>query len=279
VLIFVVVFGLARTTTTRRPGLTLDQPGHEETTVGGVSLTKNALAAAELKSIFDIFSRKSIINLATRPDRRRRNEAQFSKFGTAPSEAGFVYFDARRFSDRGLFVNSGVRGCFQSHLDLLRACQASGEPALICEDDVSFNMKALVSHKGLSRKIMESRWDIIYFGLCDPLTGQSRGIVPYTGSFNGLHCYAIRPEIAGRAANYFEASLSRLPGHPLGGCIHPDGALNDFRRKNPDVISLISNPFVAEQFSSRSDLGMHPWYDDVKMLRPVLAAFRQLRST
>ena len=57
-----------------------------------------------------------------------------------------------------------------------------------------------------------------------------------------------------------------------------DGAFNIFRLKNDDVRTFIASPKIGWQRSSRSD--NHPKaFDSLKLLRPVLAVLRDLKST
>jgi glycosyl transferase, family 25 len=240
--------------------------------------SRNHDAASALSKLLSNFPSTSIINLKRRADRRRRVTAQIHSLGIDMNQAGVLFFEAKSFVTRGLFVNSGVRGCFESHLALLQMCARSNQPLLICEDDVYFEEPALTVHHSAGFDLPTSGWDIIYFGLCEDRLEQHVGFVPYQDFATGLHCYAIQPDAAELAAKYFSASLSREPAHPDGGCKHPDGAMNDFRRKNPDVRCFIASPMIATQFASRTDLGTQKWFDHIRPLRPAIDSLRRIRA-
>ncbi len=236
------------------------------------------VASEVLRELLHQFASTQIINLKHRADRKRRVMAQFRALGIDMEAARGRFVEGKYFTSRNHFKNAGVRGCFESHLELLFACAASGKPMLICEDDVEFRIDALAIHHANGFKIPESGWDIIYFGLIGKRPYTSVGLLPYHDYNIGLHCYGVMPEAAGRMASYFEASLAREPAHPEGGCIHPDGAMNDFRYKHPEIRSLIATPCIATQFASRTDLGTEKWFDRILPLRPLIEPLRQLRG-
>ena len=59
--------------------------------------------------------------------------------------------------------------------------------------------------------------------------------------------------------------------------MHYDGALTMFRAANPDVLTLIAQPSLGWQRSSRSDIHGH-WYDKVAGVQDVVAMARHVRQ-
>jgi glycosyl transferase, family 25 len=241
-------------------------------------LNSKRLAGGVLLHLLSHFPSTKIINLKRRTDRKRRVISQFEALGIDMNLAGVSFFEAKSFVSRGLFVNEGVRGCFESHLALLKMCADSNQPLLICEDDVYFQETALNAHQSCGFDFPATGWDMIYLGVCEDRLEERVGLIPYQDSAYGLHCYAIKPAAAERAARYFEASLSREPSHPDGGCKHLDGAMNDFRRKNRDIRCFIASPMIATQFASRTDLGTQKWFDHIRPLRPAIDSLRRIRT-
>ena len=161
--------------------------------------SRNHDAAAALSKLLSNFPSTSIINLKRRADRRRRVTAQFHSLGIDMNQAGISFFEAKSFVTRGLFVNAGVRGCFESHLALLQMCARSNQPLLICEDDVHFEEPALTAHHSAGFDLPASGWDIIYFGLCNDRLENMSGLFPIkTLQRAPLLCHTTRCCSAGR---------------------------------------------------------------------------------
>jgi hypothetical protein len=57
-----------------------------------------------------------------------------------------------------------------------------------------------------------------------------------------------------------------------------DGALNLFRRLNPDVVSLLAAPALSAQRGSISSISKSHWYDANELTKPVAAIARRLRD-
>ena len=67
-------------------------------------------------------------------------------------------------------------------------------------------------------------------------------------------------------------------GHPDGGRMYIDAAFTLFRRQNPDVVSLLSNPTLSVQKGCFSSLNNARWYDRHSFARPFITAARRLRD-
>src|SRR5690242_16568405 len=75
-----------------------------------------------------------VINLADRTDRRAEMERELASIGWRAE-----FFPAIRPPDAGAFPSVGARGCFLSHLGVLKqASQAGTKRLTILEDDLSF---------------------------------------------------------------------------------------------------------------------------------------------
>ena len=86
-----------------------------------------------------VFDRIYVINVPTRTDRRREMQAQLYRVGTSLSAPGVHLFSAVRPSAAGGFTSVGARGCFVSHLGVLReAAPGHVGRLLILEDDLDF---------------------------------------------------------------------------------------------------------------------------------------------
>src|SRR5262245_50678595 len=75
-----------------------------------------------------------VINLARRTDRRAETECELSRIGWCAT-----FFPAVEPTSAGDFPSIGARGCFFSHLAVLKEASASGvERLIILEDDIAF---------------------------------------------------------------------------------------------------------------------------------------------
>ena len=83
-----------------------------------------------MTAIFASFTQTRIINLIDRPDRRKEMSSQLARIGALSANVRF--FDAQRPPDRGEFPSLGARGCFESHLSILRSArdEALGSPSM-----------------------------------------------------------------------------------------------------------------------------------------------------
>lgn len=235
-------------------------------------------AAKALAKLLERFEDKYIISLASRQDRRRRVGSEFARLGIDMQAAGIAWFDGLRFDEAADFPNIGVRGCFNSHLALLRQCAVNGRPMLIMEDDIQFNNAAGKAWE--DTLVAGNDWDIFYFGYTTPAQLMSQQtIVAFSGSTIGGHFYGIQPGFAATMVEFMEACLTRPAGHPLGGPMYRDGAFNHYRQMDGSVRTLLPNPTLAIQFSSRSDLARdHRVYDRLPFLQPIANLARRVKT-
>lgn len=231
-----------------------------------------------LRHLLDRFDDKYVISLAARQDRRRRVVSQFDNLGIDLAEAGIEWFDALSFSEAAGFPNPGVRGCFNSHLTLLKRCVANGRPMIIMEDDIHIDPVACAGWDGDVAQLQD--WDLCYFGYLTPAGLDTPGpFAGFTGSTIGGHFYAIKPDFAREMVDFMEACMTRDPGDPSGGPMYRDGAFNHYRALHGGARTVLAVPSLAGQFASRSDLASEPkLYDRLAIARPISEFLRKLRS-
>lgn len=202
-----------------------------------------------------------VVNLLRREDRRRENEHELARIGWAAD-----FFPAIEPTDAGDFPSRGARGCFLSHLAVLKA--ASG-PVVILEDDVGF-----LTGFSVMWEVAEANptWSIYY-----PFGGLAPGLAPMAPSegIRGTHCVAFRDPA--RIAAGLEKILSRPAGHPMGGPMHVDGAYSTLRQQDASLVTFAHSPALAHQRSSRSDIAERRWFDR-GALAPVVGMARRLRA-
>lgn len=235
-----------------------------------------------MPTLIDYFAITRIINLRERADRREETRQELRRNGL-PFAPKAEFFEATRPDSADDFPTLGTKGCFLSHLGVLKALTSSGLPhVLVLEDDVRFEPKLLRGQGTLLEELDRTRWDIVYFGRLNAPSPEGKEpklrVLASDDGVMGMHCYAICLDAAKRFQAYLEGCLTRPPGDPIGGPMHVDGALSMFRAQNPDIVALIVEPYMADQRSSRTDIHQLASYESVPGVRAALSLVRRARN-
>lgn len=231
-----------------------------------------------------------IINLPSRSDRRAEVSEQLARLGLsfADGQAGgrpqAHLFAACQPGEPGPFPGIGARGCFLSHLGVLRQARDAGVAGLlICEDDLDFSDALVDQGKAVLDRIARENWAIFYgfppAGSPSPPAGTAELIelAPAQGMLCS-HFVAFRRPAIEALVPYLEAMLTRPPGDPDGGPMHIDGAYNWFRRSRPDLRVLAAVPALGHQRSSRSDISAPTLKDRLPLVRALVRHARRLKN-
>jgi glycosyl transferase family 25 len=239
--------------------------------------------------IKDFFDRIYIVNLLERTDRAKHMAHQISKLGLAFDSTQVELFPAVKPQNSDPFPSVGAKGCFLSHLQILRKAHKEGlSNILILEDDADFLPDLLIYEEKIVNQLIVKTWDIAQLGyyhptnetlptsLTDPSPTDRGSLVKYTGPTRCSHCVAVSEQGLSSLVKFFEAMLDRPKGHPQGGPMHVDGAYNIFVKSGS--IRLLSTPAVVVQTSSRSDITPSR-YDQVPILSFILGKLRETGLT
>lgn len=226
--------------------------------------------------ITDYFDRIYIVNLPERTDRRKAMERELNRAKMPLHPHKVELFPAIRPSDTQGFPSIGARGCFLSHLTILKQAQAEQlANVLILEDDLAISQPFQTEQAHLVDHLQQTPWDFVYFGhVEEAMQPNSSLLQPFSGPLMTTHFYAINHTILNRLLEFLEALEQRPPGHPDGGPMHLDGAYSTFRSQNPDVMTLIAVPSLGGQRSSRSDIYPNAWYDRTPLIRNLVGMAR-----
>jgi glycosyl transferase, family 25 len=236
--------------------------------------------------LLSLVDRVYIINLAHRDDRRREIEKEFARLGLLVDGDRIRYWPASRPSNPGGFPSIGARGCYESHLAVLRdASSQSIDSVLILEDDCDFASVDAFAQIIEHLQQASSNWDIFYGGH-DGLSGlrtdctQAR-ITPVPHSFGIVtaHFIIYRTQAVASLVPYLEAILRRRPGDPSGGPMHVDGAFSRFRNDHPGILTLAATPPIAIQRPSDSDIAGSSHPSKSIAHRWAISIYRKLRRT
>lgn len=230
-------------------------------------------------ALLTVFHHVYLINLPDRRDRRIASEAQLQRIGLSLDHPRVTLFPAIRPDDAAGFPSRGARGCFLSHLGVLRAAVAAGHPSfVVLEDDVDFapDFGRLMSE--VAAALATQTWHIAYGFDPHPQARHDLRIVPASEPIEALHFIGVQHDAAARLIPYLEAILRRPPGDAAGGPMHVDGAYSWFRAAHPELVTLASGTALAEQRASRSDISPTSWIDQVPILRQASHRGRDIRS-
>jgi glycosyl transferase family 25 len=214
-----------------------------------------------------------VLNLPDRSDRRSEMMRQLKRVGLTAE-----VFPAIRPDGPGNFPSVGARGCFLSHLALLKLAMSRQLPSIaILEDDLNFCEKFSERWKSTAVALARQEWAILYAGHI-LARRQAEGVVALAPStpvqcthFMLINGWALPILIAG-----LETILSRDAGDPNGGPMHVDGAYSTLRAQNAALKTFACYPTLGYQRSSRSDI-YEQRLDGIKVLRPFVSAARRIK--
>lgn len=232
--------------------------------------------------LLDSLGPMRVINLPARADRRRDFASSLATLGLTTTDPRVSFFPAIRPQDPGCFPSIGARGCFLSHLELLREARSAGNDSLIvCEDDLDFAPDCSERLPEALRQLDSTEWQILYAGHYDLPSGLgiggSNAVAPLgpCHRVRGTHFLVYRREAISLLVDYLENMMTREAGDPAGGPMHVDGALNHFRLDHPDVRVIAAIPPLGVQRSSRTDIHPTRWFDRVPLIRDVATLARR----
>ena len=215
-----------------------------------------------------------IINLPNRTDRRIEMEKQLRSSGVKAE-----FFSAIRPTDAGGFPSVGARGCFLSHLAILKEAEHQRRDVMIMEDDLDLFENFGAKWNSIVSGLEKRKWSIFYPAhfLEDLPKGLSE-LEPKIGvlctHFMLFHRDALSEIVAG-----LESILKRPVGHPDGGPMHVDGAYSTLRYQRPNLRTFAYSPALGKQRPSRSDIADLALYDRVAVLRRGAELVRGLKRS
>ena len=231
------------------------------------------------------FERIFVINLPSRTDRQAEIAVQLNAIGLSLAGGCVELFPAVRPDAPEGFPSIGARGCFMSHLGVLRTAQRLGlQRVAIFEDDLDFATDFNPRIQPLLAQLAGANWSMFYGGchLERALHGQPQGELLEAqpdALIGSTHFVVLQGEAIAAAVRYLEAILARPAGDPEGGPMHVDGAYNWFRRAHPQFKTLLAIPELGFQRASRTDIHDLRWYDTAPLIRNAVAGLRWVKNT
>jgi len=229
----------------------------------------------------DYFDRVEIISLKERKDRRVDLENQISKLGKSIDGDKIRFFDAIKPINKGAFPSIGARGCFESHLEVLRHADFDGiNNLLIIEDDLNFSDEVCDLSAQFYELLKEGEWEFSYLGheIEDIDTQNRPKLLPVDNNtaVRCTHLIGVSGDAISKLVKYLEVMHARDGGDPAGGPMHVDGAYSWFRRET-QCKTVVSCPPIGYQRSSRSDIADVKLYDKIPILKNIVNYIRKFK--
>ena len=233
-------------------------------------------------NLFQAFERFYLINLPERSDRLHETLAELQRVGVQRDDPRLRIFAAIKPADAGVFPSRGARGCYLSHLVVIREAIRDGvENVLVIEDDVALSAACAAVAPDFAAALSAPDWDFAYPGHVEQTEVDAKAPPRWQHTRAPLACthfYALNRRVLPALAAYLEACMLRPPGHPDGGPMHVDGAYSMFRAREAGVVTLVAAPSLAGQRSSRSDIYPNRWYDRLPLARNLVGFARKARN-
>ena len=205
--------------------------------------------------MFSAFDSIRIISLPDRLDRRAEIGKEMARVGLAVDVGPVRMFDAIRPAEAAGYPSVGARGCYLSHLQVLREALETGTKHLMVFEDDALFTREIKNAEALLGLCMSDDWDFLYPGhLMLPAIPGPLHWIPKDDWLMCTHAYAVNQRVLKPLVAYLEGALTRPVGHPDGGPMHLDAAYNYFMRDTPGVLTYRSSRSLVIQRSSHSDV-------------------------
>lgn len=230
--------------------------------------------------LLKLFEHVFIVNLEVRTDRRVEMAEQLGLIGLSLAHPQVTLFPAVRPEDPGEWPSIGARGCFMSHLLILREAKSMGlHSVLILEDDLDWSRSFLFRGDVMLSHLEQLDWDFVHGGYEDAdAEPAALDPVPVGTDLQMTHFIGLNGNIAEIEA-YLTAIAKRPAGDPAGGPMHVDGAYSWYRRDVPQTRSWIYRPAIGVQRASRTDIHDLKWFDRLPIVSTIVGALRKLKNS
>lgn len=231
-------------------------------------------------SFTEYFDSIRIVNLESRGDRRREVIHELAKLSITIDENNVKFSPAVKPETPNGFPSVGARGCFMSHLAILKQAYAAGvKNLLVLEDDVNFTPTISQTLPAIFLEMDNLDWDICYFGHHLSLEKSSNSLFKrYYEGIQTTHFYAVSRNVMPQLISFLELILTRPPGDPDGGPMHVDGAISTFRAQNPKVKTIVLCDPIGYRRPSRTDIHALRLYDRIPVIKEIMGLCRKLKN-
>jgi glycosyl transferase family 25 len=230
-------------------------------------------------NVIEYFDQVRIINMTSRKDRRDETVSEFIRYGFPVNSEKVKFYDAITPVDAKRFPNPGVRGCFLSHLSVLKdAERAKSNNILVLEDDIQFSKNILQQGALAVKSLSGLDWDIAYFGHVLKSTTSETTWKKVNQPMSLSHFYAVNGEKVASLTQFLDHLLERPIGHISGGPMHYDGALNTYIKNQPNIQAYYFSMNLGYQRPSKTNLHKNPFFESYTALKPLVILARKIKA-
>ncbi len=164
--------------------------------------------------LIDFFDCVYVVNLPDRKDRRKKIIQELNKVEIPLVPNKTEIFPAIRPSSAQGFPNAAVRGCFLSHLNIIKeAKRRKLANVLIMEDDLVISKDFKIAQNSIVQKLHQTNWGFVYLGHREKLEQTSQvTLQPWSQPIVTAHFYGINSVIFDRLIAFLEELQQRPPG-------------------------------------------------------------------
>lgn len=229
------------------------------------------------------FDRIYIINLEHRADRRIEIDVQLKKIKLSLDDPKVTLFNAIKPLDAGEFPSIGARGCFLSHLGILKDAKNNNfQRILVFEDDLDLIDDFANQSNLVLNDLLSSNWDIFYgdYRVNEISLSHKKNTIKVNHdlSIGTTDFIGFNGQVIDTLIDYFEAMLNRQGGDQLGGPMHVDGAYTWFRKNHEHFSTLLTNPPLGYQRSSQSDIADPNWKNKIPFVSVIRAFLNRIKK-
>ena len=224
----------------------------------------------------DYFDKTYIINLPVRKDRLWMIKHELKRAGIKLAPGKVEIFRGIRPEGSGVFPNAGVRGCFLSHLTILKQAQKDNlKNVLIMEDDLTIGDLFIKREETITEKLDTQDWGVVFLGH-NLMLGHIEGFEfkSHSGPMITTHWYGVSRKTLGPLVAFLGQWEKRPDLWQVHKSAQIDGALSVFRQRQPGCLTLVSNPCLGWQRNSRSDVQAIALFDKIPLVRDFVTAVR-----
>lgn len=232
--------------------------------------------------LIDYFDKVYVINLELRADRREEIDVELKKINLSLDDPKVILFKAIKPLDAGEFPSIGAKGCFLSHLGVLKDVKYNKyQRILIFEDDLNLNVDFTHQSSLVLKDLLATQWDIFYgdYRIADKFAHlKNTQKIDFDLTVGTTNFMGFNGDVVDALIDYFEAMLTRQGGDPLGGPMHVDGAYTWFRKNNPNYSTVLATPPLGYQRSSISDIDDQNWKNKIPFKRLISNFLNKVRK-
>ena len=199
--------------------------------------------------IIDYFDRIYVINLPVCTDRLKSIRRELIRAGMPFKPGKVELFSAIKPDDPAGFIHASWRGCFLSHLNVLKLAKKEKlSNVLVMEDDLLIYRKFFRNQDLIVEYLNKYKWGFVYFAHSVKFHQNSYPkLIELSQDVCWTTFYGVNSTIFDRLIYFLEEYVEKIKANPPSINLGLDSVYSLFRRENKDIITLIATPALGTQ--------------------------------